>query len=84
MSDTYDRLVGLLVNACGLEADEISSDVTFRDLEVDSLALVELGLAAQQEFATPIGDDDLELDATVAEAAAMVDRKLAEAAGVTG
>ncbi|MEU9093793.1 acyl carrier protein [Streptomyces sp. NPDC087901] len=84
MSDTYDRLVTLLVRVCGLEADEISPTVTFRALEVDSLALVELGLAAQQEFDTPIEDDDLELDATVAEAAAMVERKLADSMGVTG
>ncbi|WP_393058533.1 acyl carrier protein [Streptomyces sp. LN549] len=84
MSDTYDRLVTLLVRVCGLEAEEISPTVTFRALEVDSLALVELGLAAQQEFDTPIEDDDLELDATVAEAAAMVERKLADSMGVTG
>ncbi|MER5280277.1 acyl carrier protein [Streptomyces sp. NPDC002809] len=84
MSDTYDRLVTLLVRVCGLEADEISPTVTFRALEVDSLALVELGLAAQQEFDTPIEDDDLELDATVADAAAMVERKLADSMGVTG
>lgn len=84
MSDTYDRLVDLLVRVCGLETDEITPDVTFRKLEVDSLALVELALAAQQEFGTPIGDDELELDATVADAAAMVEKKVAEASGVTG
>ena len=82
MSDTYDRLVTLLVRVVGLEADEISPDVTFRQLEVDSLALVELGLAAQQEFGTEIQDDDLELDATVTAVAEMVERKLAEESGV--
>ncbi|WP_328551715.1 MULTISPECIES: acyl carrier protein [unclassified Streptomyces] len=85
MSDTSDRLVALLVRVCGLEADEISPEVTFRKLEVDSLALVELGLAAQQEFGVPIKDDELELDATVADAAAMVEKKLAAGQpGVTG
>ncbi|MER5472070.1 acyl carrier protein [Streptomyces sp. NPDC002935] len=83
MSDTSDRLIALLVRVCGLEADEISPEVTFRSLEVDSLALVELGLAAQQEFGVPIKDDELELDATVADAAAMVEKKLAEQPGVT-
>ncbi|MFF8537812.1 acyl carrier protein [Streptomyces sp. SAS_267] len=84
MSDTSDRLVALLVRVCGLEADEIAPDVTFRKLEVDSLALVELGLAAQQEFGVPVKDDDLELDATVADATAMLDKKLAGQPGVTG
>lgn len=83
MSDTYERLVGLLVEICGLEADEITPEAHFRTLEVDSLALVELGLAAQKEFGTPIADDDLGPDTSVAEAAALIESKVTGAAGVS-
>lgn len=82
MSDTYERLVNLLVSICGLEPEEVSPEVTFRGLEVDSLALVELGLAAQKEFGTPIEDDDLDPDFTVAQAAEVIEAKVAESSGV--
>ncbi|MBT2384967.1 acyl carrier protein [Streptomyces sp. ISL-11] len=81
MSDTYQRLASLLVKHCGLEADEVTPDATFRSLEVDSLALVELSLAAEQEFATQIGEDDLDLDGTVADAAAVITAKIAQGSG---
>lgn len=77
MNDIYPRLASLLVKHCGLETEEVTPDATFRALDLDSLALVELSLAAEQEFATQIGEDDLDLDATVAEASAVITAKIA-------
>jgi acyl carrier protein len=75
MSSTYDRLVGLLAKGFGIEAGEVVPENTFEELELDSLALVELTLAAQEEFGITLTDDDLHAKNTLAEAAGVLDAK---------
>ncbi|MFD4628982.1 acyl carrier protein [Streptomyces sp. NPDC058284] len=75
MSSTYDRLVGLLAKGFGIEADEVVPENTFEDLELDSLALVELTLAVQEEFGISLTDDDLQAKSSLAEAAGVLDVK---------
>ncbi|MER6159598.1 phosphopantetheine-binding protein [Streptomyces sp. NPDC001868] len=75
MSSTYDRLVGLLAKGFGIDADEVSPGNTFEELELDSLALVELTLAAQEEFGITLTDDDLHARSSLTEAADVLDAK---------
>ncbi|MFG3257411.1 acyl carrier protein [Streptomyces sp. NPDC048172] len=79
MSSTYDRLVNLLSQGFGVEAHEVGPEDTFTDMELDSLALVELTLATQEEFGISLSDDDLNPHHTMAEAAEVVDTKLVTA-----
>ncbi|MEU5366087.1 acyl carrier protein [Streptomyces sp. NPDC005925] len=76
MSDTYPRLVQLLVKNFGFETDEINPEDTFSQLELDSLALVELTLTVQQEFGIKLSDDDLGSDDTLGQAAEVIESKL--------
>lgn len=76
MNDIYERLVALLASGFGLEPDEVGPDRTFGELEMDSLALVELGLTAQQEFGVPIADDDIRSGDTIAQAAKIIEVKV--------
>ncbi|MEV0124256.1 acyl carrier protein [Streptomyces sp. NPDC050703] len=78
MSDVYARFVDLLVTGFGAEAGEVSESTTFMDLELDSLALVELTMAAQQEFGVPIGDDELRAEDSMAHVAKVIEAKLVE------
>ena len=73
---TYDRFVGLLTKGFGIEADEVAPEHTFADLELDSLALVELTLAAQEEFGITLTDDELQATSTMTDAAKTLDAKL--------
>ncbi|WP_416971083.1 acyl carrier protein [Streptomyces sp. 4F14] len=75
MSDIYHRMVTLLQTSFGLEADEISPEQTFNDLELDSLAMVELSLAAQEEFGVQVGDEDISAQDTVSRAAEVIEAK---------
>jgi acyl carrier protein len=75
MNDVYERLVAVLGSGFGLRADEVQPEVTFASLEFDSLALVELALAAQQEFAVSIGEGELGPDHTVKEAVELIQLK---------
>ncbi|MEV6650782.1 acyl carrier protein [Streptomyces sp. NPDC051219] len=79
MSDTYERLVQLLVKSFGFEAGEVETEHTFSHLELDSLALVELTLHVQQEFGIQLTDDDLSGDDTLAQAVNVIESKLVTA-----
>ncbi|MEU9857882.1 phosphopantetheine-binding protein [Streptomyces sp. NPDC047974] len=79
MSAVYDRLVQLLVANFGFATDEVTPEDTFRGLELDSLALVELTLAVQQEFGVELTDDDLNADDTLEQAVKLIESKPAVA-----
>lgn len=54
---TYDQLVALLVDRFEVDAAKIRPGVTFAELEVDSLFLVELLLVIQSEVGVEISED---------------------------
>ncbi|MGW3661942.1 acyl carrier protein [Streptomyces sp. NPDC005141] len=80
MSDTYERLVALLAEGFGLESGDIDPELTFSELEMDSLALVELGLTAQQEFGVTLADEDIQSGDTIGQAAKTIEAKMASLA----
>ncbi len=69
---TQARLKQILVDHVGLDADDIPDigDVAFADLDLDSLAVVEMQLAIQREYGLRIADADA---AGLQSTAAMVD-----------
>lgn len=76
-SEIESRLNSLLVSELGLNADKISNDAKFEeDLEVDSLGVVELLMALEDEFGVAIPDEEAENITTVGEAVDLVAGKL--------
>lgn len=76
-SEIETRLNGLLVSELGLDAGKISNDAKFEeDLEVDSLGVVELLMALEDEFGVTIPDEEAENITTVGEAVDLVSNKL--------
>jgi acyl carrier protein len=69
MSVMYDQIVNTMVARFGVERNEILPDRTFSDLDLDSLAVVELILVVQNELGVQLKDDDATPDDTVAEVA---------------
>ena len=71
MADTFERVKAIIVDVLGADEDEVTSDTRFReDLEADSLDLVELIMAIEDEFkdelgSEPISDDDARAITTV-------------------
>lgn len=71
------RLNGVLVNELGLDADRIADSANFEeDLDVDSLGVVELLMALEDEFGVKIPDDEAENIHTVGQAIDLVTTKL--------
>lgn len=77
-SEIESRIKNLLVSELGLDESKVSPEATFEeDLEVDSLGVVELLMALEDEFGVKIPDEEAEEIATVSEAVDVVAAKLA-------
>jgi len=69
MSDTADRVKKIVVEHLGVEEDKVTPDASFiDDLGADSLDIVELVMAFEEEFGVEIPDDAAEKIATVKDA----------------
>lgn len=80
MTAMYDTLVNLLVNRFEVDRAEIKPDVTFEDLEMDSLFLVELLLVVQQEIGVKISEDTASPRDSIERAAELIEEQVAIAA----
>ena len=69
MSDTADRVKKIVVEHLGVEEDKVTPDASFiDDLGADSLDIVELVMAFEEEFGVEIPDDAAEKISTVKDA----------------
>ena len=69
MSDTADRVQKIVVEHLGVEADKVTQEASFiDDLGADSLDIVELVMAFEEEFGVEIPDDAAENITTVGDA----------------
>ncbi len=72
-----ERLNGVLVSELGLDESKINDGAHFEeDLDVDSLGVVELLMALEDEFGIKIPDEDAESIMTVGQAIDLVHQKL--------
>lgn len=65
----FERLVKLICDQFGIDEDDIDMNTSFRDdLNADSLDLVELVMAIEDEFDLQVADEDVEKIHTVGDA----------------
>ena len=77
MSDTETRVRGIIVDLLGVEEDRVVLAARFReDLEADSLDLVELIMAFEEEFEGEISDEEAQTITTVGEAVTYIDEHM--------
>ena len=74
MSDTESRVKKIIVDLLGVDETKVVSAASFReDLEADSLDLVELIMAFEDEFGGEISDEEAQKITTVGEAVTYLD-----------
>ncbi len=77
--ETYVKVKGIIVEMLGVDEDKVTMDARFReDLEADSLDLVELIMAFEDEFGGEISDEEAQKITTVGEAVTYLDKQLNE------
>ena len=74
MSDTPDRVKKIVVEHLGVEPEKVTEEASFiDDLGADSLDIVELVMAFEEEFGVEIPDDAAEKITTVKDAISYID-----------
>ena len=70
-----DKVKSIIVEQLGVEADEVKPEASFTDdLGADSLDIVELVMAFEEEFGIEIPDEDAEKIGRVKEAIDYIDQ----------
>ena len=79
MSSVADKVKKIVVDQLGVSEDQVTTEAKFiEDLGADSLDLVELVMAFEDEFGSDIPDEDSEKLATVGDAIAYIEGKSAQ------
>ena len=77
MSDTQERVTVIIVDLLGVDGEQVVPAARFReDLEADSLDLVELIMAFEEEFDGEISDEAAQKITTVGEAVTYIDERM--------
>ena len=72
-----DKVKSIIVEQLGVEADEVTLEASFTDdLGADSLDIVELVMAFEEEFGIEIPDEDAEKITTVKDAADYISERV--------
>ncbi len=74
-----EKVKSIIVEQLGVEADQVTSEASFtEDLGADSLDIVELVMAFEEEFGIEIPDEDAEKIGRVQEAVSYIEKHAAE------
>ena len=77
MASVEERITKIVIDLLGVNQDEVSNTSHFRDdLEADSLDLVELIMAFEEEFGGEITDDDAQKIETVGQAVTYINERM--------
>lgn len=63
--DVFEKVKALIVDQLDIDTEKITTDTTFEDIDADSLDVVELVMALEEEFDLEIADEDVEQIKTV-------------------
>lgn len=77
-SEIFEKVADIASDVLGINADEITEETTFDDLDADSLDRLQLVTAMEDEFDIEIDDEKLEAINSVAEAILAIKSALGE------
>ncbi len=63
--DIFEKIKEMIVEQLGVDEEEVKMETTFKDLNADSLDVVELVMAMEEEFDLEIADEQVEKIKTV-------------------
>ncbi|UWG96154.1 acyl carrier protein [Dehalobacter sp. DCM] len=58
--DVFEKVKAIVVDQLGADEEEITTATTFQQLNADSLDIVELVMALEEEFNLDIADEEVE------------------------
>ncbi len=77
VNEVFEKVKGLFVEELGIDADKVTMEAKLEeDLEIDSLGIVEVVMAFEDEFSIEIDDEELTDVETVGQAVNLLHSKL--------
>jgi len=77
VNEVYEKVKNLFIEELGIEEEKLSMEARLEeDLEIDSLGIVEVVMAFEDEFNIEIDDEELSNIGTVGEAVNLLHSKL--------
>ena len=77
VNEVFEKVKKLFVDELGIEADKVTMEAKLEeDLDIDSLGIVEVVMAFEDEFEIEIDDEELTDVGTVGQAVNLLDSKL--------
>jgi acyl carrier protein len=77
MADVFEQIKELIVTKKGVEADKVTIDSSFHELEMDSLDAVELVADLEEQFNVQIPNTELQHFNTIRKAVEGIERAIA-------
>lgn len=74
--DIFAKVKSIISEQLGVEEDEISMETSFEDLDADSLDIVEMVMAMEEEFNLEISDEDVEKIKTVGDIVRYIESRI--------
>jgi acyl carrier protein len=65
--DVYEKVKAIVIDQLGVDEEEITPTTSFQALNADSLDIVELVMALEEEFNLDIADEEVENILTIAD-----------------
>lgn len=65
--DVYEKVKAIVIDQLGVDEEEITPTTSFQALNADSLDIVELVMALEEEFNLDIADEEVENIRTIAD-----------------
>lgn len=79
MDDNFNKVKGIVVEQLGVDEEQVTPEASFvDDLGADSLDIVELVMALEEEFDLEIPDEDAEKITTVGQAVDYINKNKTE------
>ena len=76
-NEVFEKVKGLFVEELGIDSEKVTMDAKLEeDLEIDSLGIVEVVMAFEDEFEIEIDDEELTDVGTVGQAVNLLHSKL--------
>ncbi|MGI6318847.1 MAG: acyl carrier protein [Dethiobacteria bacterium] len=74
--DIFAKVKALISEQLDIDEDQIALDTTFEDIDADSLDVVELVMALEEEFDLEIADEEVEKIQTVGDVVGYIEKHL--------
>lgn len=74
--EVFEKVKSLIIEQLDVDEEQLDMDTTFEDIDADSLDVVELVMALEEEFNLEIADEEVEKIKTVGDIVSYIEKQI--------